>query len=211
VVQPPLSHKQSKNPDSVQPLVLAGGDFGRKAVFLAGLAVVAIGALVAASLIGSLGGSSPYKALLLLELIIVIGSSHLLLVCAGLWFVDREARWLLLATAFTVTSLFAVVQVLAGYQGSAVGTAMESGWGWARNCAVAVLVLVAVFVSSSRELSSMRVTVMSCGLLIAASALFGFVIAGSDVVSGADAALLNVVVYLVAIGRTIGVSRSGGV
>jgi len=173
--------------------------------------VVAIGALVAASLIGSLGGSSPYKALLLLELIIVIGSSHLLLVCAGLWFVDREARWLLLATAFTVTSLFAVVQVLAGYQGSAVGTAMESGWGWARNCAVAVLVLVAVFVSSSRELSSMRVTVMSCGLLIAASALFGFVIAGSDVVSGADAALLNVVVYLVAIGRTIGVSRSRGV
>ena len=190
---------------------MAEGDFGRKAVFLAGLAVVVIGGLVAASLIGSLGGSYPFKGLLLLELIIAIGSIHLFLVSAGLWFVDREARWLLLAIAFTISSLFAIVQVIVGHPGGDAGTALGSGWGWARNCATAVTVLVSAFALSLRHLSNMRATVMSCVLLISASALFGLVMAGAGIDNGAGAALFNVVVYLVAIGRTIAVSRSRGV
>ena len=87
---------------------MASGDYGRKAVFLAGLAAIVIGALAAAGLIGLLGGSYPYQAHLLLDLVIAIGSIHLLSVCAGLWFVDREARWVLLAIVFAIASLFAI-------------------------------------------------------------------------------------------------------
>ena len=209
MVHPLLSRKQSTHPDSARSSAWAGGDFSRKAAFFTGLAVVVIGALVSASLIGSLGGGFAYNARLLLELIIAIGAIHLLSVCVGLWFVDRDLRWLLVAVAFAITGLFCVLQVL-GYPGIAIGANPEPHWASARNNAVALMVLVSVLALSARDLSLVRAAVVVSGLLIVAAVLIGSVSAGADFVDGVSASLFDLVVYLVAIGRAFAIWRSRG-
>jgi len=171
--------------------------------------VVVVGSLAAASLIGLLEGSLSYKAKLLLELVLTMGAIHLVSVCAGLWFAERDARWLVLTIAFAMTGLFFVMQVL-GYLGIIVDSNAEPEWAWARSSAVALMVLASTFAMTAREIGGMRAALTICGLLIAATALYGSVKAGAGLVNGESAVLFNAVLYMVAIGRTISVLRSRG-
>lgn len=204
-----LSCKQPDHLDSARSSLSPGGNFSRSTAFFVGLAVVLIGSLLAASLIGSLDGSFPSKTRLLLELVITIGAIHLVSVCAGLWFADHDARWLLVATAFAIAALFSFMQVL-GYLDVAVGAGREVSWEWGRNSSFAMAILVSVLAMSARKLDGKQAAMTVCGLLVAAGTLFVLVRSEADFVDAKAAALISTSLYLIAIGRAIAVARSRG-
>lgn len=186
-------------------------DPGRRAAFGLGLVVVVIVAAFAAGLVVSAGNSLVFATRMLLELVIMIGAVHIVSVCAGLWFSDRDARWLVLAVAFALVGFFSVGQLLAQVDGLTMDSGTGALWGWAQNSAVCLALLVSVVVMSAREVSARLAVLIIVGLLFVVGALF-VLLHNADFAAGyiERAAMAHVILYFAAAGRAIVALRSNG-
>jgi diguanylate cyclase (GGDEF)-like protein/PAS domain S-box-containing protein len=167
--------------------------------------------VIAAGLAGSSGYSLPYATYMIVELLIVIGAAHIVSVCAGLWFADRELKWLVLAIAFGIAVCFSIGQLLGYLDGVPIDAGSNLMWGWARDSAVCVALLASVFVMSAPGLGARLTVLVGICLLVAGAALFVLLHTGADLAGyGERVALFNAVLYLVALARAAFGLRADG-
>jgi len=67
----------------------------------------------------------------LLELLIVVGATHVVSVGAGLWLSHREPRWMVLATGFAIVSAFYIGHLIYFLQALAAETELKDN-AWVR-------------------------------------------------------------------------------
>ncbi|HUU71239.1 MAG TPA: EAL domain-containing protein [Burkholderiales bacterium] len=205
-----LPNKDQNRLFAVPPPALQGRHPSRSVAFGIGLAFIAIALVIATAIAGFSGHKLSVAAHIVLELLIIIGATHIVSVCAGLWFADRDPKWLVLAFSFCVAGFFSAGQML-GFAGSGLTNVGPNPiWEQARNSAVCVALFVSVFVLSAPRLKVRGAVLVSVGLLIFVAALFVVLRAGDGVaVYDGRIAALNTAVYLVALGRASISLRTG--
>ncbi len=193
------------------PPVLQGAHPSRSATLGIGLALAVVVLVIATVLAGLSGHRLPQTAHLILELLIIIGAAHIVSVCAGLWFADRDLKWLVLAIAFLVAGIFSVAQMSGFADGAAANYGTNTGWARARDGALCVALFASVFVMSASRFNARMALLVTTGLLIAAVASFAGLRAGEGSF-GNDGRLiaLNAALYLIALGRAAMVLRARG-
>lgn len=116
----------------------------------------------------------------LLELLVSVAATHLFSVCVGLWFTDREPRWILLGVAYAVVSALFVAHLLSYVDTLGVGARPGELPDWVRGGAISVSVLVSVVAITARSVS-LRAAVLSVGAIV-----LSLIVAWTALRSGAD-------------------------
>ncbi|UCD67640.1 MAG: EAL domain-containing protein [Betaproteobacteria bacterium] len=177
-------------------------------MFGVGLIVAVVASLFAAGVVGLLASSLSAQTTMLVEVLLIVGATHLVFVCAGLSFADRDPRWFVMAVAFAILVVFGIGH-LAGYlvdSGTSVG--LKTNWAGASDYALSGALLVSVFLMSSRQLSTVLATLLVAMLLGVAVSLLLFVRSDQNIAS--IAVMINTGVYVVAMAAIIASLRSHG-
>lgn len=137
----------------------------------------------------------------LLELLIVIGATHVVSVCAGLWFSHREPRWSVLATGFAIVSMFYIGHLVNYAEALAAGAEFNDIWAWAQESIVCVVLLVSVLMVAAPRVSARTAALAAAGLVAFSAALLLFPGPIQNFVGhGRAVSVFNAVVCLAALG-----------
>ena len=137
----------------------------------------------------------------LLELLIIVGATHVVSVCAGLWLSYREPRWLVLATGFAIVSAFYIGHLIHYTEVLAVEIDLSDAWAKAHESIVCVVLLVSVVMVAAQRIS-IRTAVFATGGIVAVSAVVLLAPGQLQSVAGGNSVLpaFNLIVCLLALG-----------
>jgi diguanylate cyclase (GGDEF)-like protein/PAS domain S-box-containing protein len=183
-------------------------DTRQSSAFGVGLIVVVIASLFAAAVVGLAATSVSSMTPVLVELLVIIGTAHLVSVCAGLSFADRDPRWFVIAVASAIVGVFCIGQLAGYFAGVDTTVGRGTGWAWGRDCAVSAALLVSVLVLSARQLSTRLAALLVGVLLVGAASLLALMRSGQEI--GGITAMISTGLYVVAIALTIATLRSRG-
>ncbi len=109
----------------------------------------------------------------LLELLIVIGATHVVSVCTGLWLSHRDPRWLVLATGFAIVSGFYIGHLINYSEALAANTELNNIWiwAWAQESVVCVVLLLSVIMVAARKVTDLTAVQIAAGLIIVGATL----------------------------------------
>ena len=191
--------------------VLQGAHPSRSAALGIGLAFAVVVLVIATGLAGLSGHRLPQAARVILDLLIIIGAAHIVSVCAGLWFADRDSKWLVLAIAFFVAGFFSVGQMFGFADSPAANSGTNPGWIRARDSAICMALFVSVFVMSASRFNARMALLVTIGLMTGTAALFVGLLTGEGAVGNeGPLVVLNAALYLIALGRAAMVLRARG-
>lgn len=204
------SGKEQSHLFAAPPPALQGQHSSRSVVVGIGLACVVGVFIIATALAGFSGRYLPFAAHIGLELLVLIGAAHILLVSAGLWIADRDSRWFVLALGFSIAAFLSVGQILGLASSNPLNAGLDQMWAQARGSAICVALFVSVFVLSAPRLTARTAALASAGLLLYTAALI-VTLGSGEGLAGFDGriATLNTILYLIALGRTAISLRSG--
>jgi len=196
-----LPKYQRKHPFTVPPAAWPGQiSIGHVALGI-GLVASLLLLLFAVGAGGQLQGGHKGAMHALFELLIVVGATHVVSVCTGLWLSYREPRWLVLAAGFAIVSTFYIGHLI--YFTEAVTTEAQRNdiWAWALESVVCVVLLVSVLMVAAPRVNA-RIAVLAASGLVGLSAIL-LLFSGqiqNAVGDGGAVPAFNAVVCLVALG-----------
>ena len=196
-----MSENQRKNPFSLPPAAWPGQiSIGHVALGV-GLIASLLLLLFAVGVGDQLHGDHGEAAHALLELLIVIGATHVVSICTGLWLSYREPRWLVLATGFAIVTTFYIGHLINFATAPAARAELNDMWAWAQESVVCVVLLVSILMVAARKVSARNAVIVAVGLVAFSAVLLVF--SGrirSFVGHGSVVPAFNAVVCLIAIG-----------
>jgi diguanylate cyclase (GGDEF)-like protein/PAS domain S-box-containing protein len=196
-----LPEDQNKHPFTVPPATWPGQiSIGHVALGV-GLVAGALSLLFVVGVGDQLQGSHDEAIHALLELLIVVGATHVVSVCTGLWLSYREPRWLVLAVGFAIVSTFYIGHLIHYTNALPAQAELIDTWAWAQESVVCVVLLVSVWMVAAQRVS-VRTAVLAAAGLVALSAIT-LLVPGQiqDVAGGGNVVpVFNAVVCLVALG-----------
>ena len=111
----------------------------------------------------------------LLELLIIVGATHVVSVGAGLWLSHRDPRWMVLATGFAIVSAFYVAHLFYFLQALVTETEFAgSAWAWVQESVVCVVLLASTVIVAARTVSVRQAVVVAISLVVGGAVLFVF-------------------------------------